>query len=130
MRAIQVREFGGPEVLEQAVLVEPHAGPGELLVHVTGAGVNYADTHQVENSYLSGTDLPFVIDSHDVPGKPARGQPAHVHHDLQYLFLADPAAPLVAQIEEVHAAAWKPLAELAEIAPLGLARIRDLRPQR
>ncbi|MET3890840.1 8-oxo-dGTP pyrophosphatase MutT (NUDIX family) [Bosea sp. OAE506] len=76
-----------------------------------------------------GTDLPFVIDSHDVPGKPARGEPAHVHHDLQYLFLADPAAPLVAQIEEVHAAAWKPLAELAEIAPLGLARIKSLTPQ-
>lgn len=75
-----------------------------------------------------GSDAPFVIDSHDVPGKPSRGEPAHVHHDLQYLFLADPAAPLVAQIEEVHAAAWKPLTELADIAPLGLARIRSLTP--
>lgn len=75
-----------------------------------------------------GADIPCVIDSHDVPGKPARGEPAHIHHDLQYLFLADPAAPLVAQIEEVHAAAWKPLAELADIAPLGLARIRSLTP--
>ncbi len=75
-----------------------------------------------------GTDIPFVIDSHDVPGKPSRGEPAHIHHDLQYLFLADPEAPLVAQIEEVHAAAWKPLAELADIAPLGLARIRSLTP--
>ena len=60
MRAIQVRRFGGPEVLEPVVLVDPHAGPGELLVHVTGAGVNYADTHQVENTYLSGSELPFV----------------------------------------------------------------------
>jgi len=60
MRAIQVRRFGGPEVLEQATLVDPHAGPGELLVHVTGAGVNYADTHQVENTYLRGSELPFV----------------------------------------------------------------------
>jgi 8-oxo-dGTP pyrophosphatase MutT (NUDIX family) len=75
-----------------------------------------------------GSDAPFVIDSHDVPGKPSRGELAHVHHDLQYLFLADPGAPLVAQIEEVHAAAWKPLTELADIAPLGLARIRSLTP--
>lgn len=75
-----------------------------------------------------GSDRPFVIDSHDVPGKPSRGEPAHVHHDLQYLFLADPGAPLVAQIEEVHAAAWKPLTELADIAPLGLARIASLTP--
>ena len=71
-------------------------------------------------------DLPFAIDSHDVPGKPARGEPAHIHHDLQYLFLADPAAPLVAQLEEVHAAAWKPLAALADIAPAALARIEAL----
>lgn len=76
----------------------------------------------------AGGDLPFFIDSHDVPGKPAKAEPAHIHHDLQYLFLADPALPLVAQIEEVHAAAWKPLEELEDIAPLALARIRTLTP--
>jgi 8-oxo-dGTP pyrophosphatase MutT (NUDIX family) len=75
-----------------------------------------------------GGDTPFFIESHDVPGKPARSEPDHVHHDLQYLFLADPALPLVAQIEEVHAAAWKPLEDLADIAPLALARIKGLTP--
>ena len=60
MRAIQVREYGGPEVLEPVVLADPAPVHDELLVRVTGAGVNYADTHQAENSYLSGTDLPFV----------------------------------------------------------------------
>ena len=73
-----------------------------------------------------GGDLPFTIDSHDVPGKPARGEPAHIHHDLQYLFLADPVRPLVAQVEEVHAAAWKPVAALAEIAPHALERLTRL----
>jgi 8-oxo-dGTP pyrophosphatase MutT (NUDIX family) len=73
-----------------------------------------------------GGDLPFTIDSHDVPGKPSRGESAHIHHDLQYLFLADPALPLVAQIEEVHAAAWKPIAALAEIAPRALERLSQL----
>jgi 8-oxo-dGTP pyrophosphatase MutT (NUDIX family) len=72
-------------------------------------------------------DTPFAIDSHDVPGKPARHEPAHIHHDLQYLFLADPALPLVAQIEEVHAAAWKPVAELAGIAPMAAARLAGVR---
>lgn len=71
----------------------------------------------------AGGDLPFAIDSHDVPGKAARAEPDHVHHDLQYLFLADPALPLVAQTEEVHAAAWKPLAELQAIAPRAYARL-------
>lgn len=77
-----------------------------------------------------GADLPFTIDSHDVPGKPARGEPAHIHHDLQYLFTADPAQPLVAQQDEVHAAAWKPVQALREIAPLALARIERLTPTR
>lgn len=77
-----------------------------------------------------GGDLPFAIDSHDVPGKPSRGESAHVHHDLQYLFLADPVLPLVAQVEEVHAAAWKPLAALEDIAPGALARLRALSPAR
>ncbi|WP_181832878.1 NUDIX hydrolase [Bosea caraganae] len=73
-----------------------------------------------------GGDLPFAIDSHDVPGKPSRGEPAHIHHDLQYLFLADPALPLVAQEEEVHAAAWKPIAALEEIAPRAFARLASV----
>ena len=73
-----------------------------------------------------GGDLPFTIDSHDVPGKPSRGEPAHIHHDLQYLFLADPALPLVAQVEEVHAAAWKPIDALAGIAPRALERLSSL----
>jgi 8-oxo-dGTP pyrophosphatase MutT (NUDIX family) len=70
-----------------------------------------------------GGDLPFAIDSHDVPGKPSRDEPAHIHHDLQYLFLADPAAALVAQEDEVHAAAWKPFSALFEIAPLAAGRL-------
>ncbi len=60
MRAIQISEYGGPEVLQPAELPEPEAKPGFTLVRVAGAGVNYADTHQVENSYLSPTTLPLV----------------------------------------------------------------------
>lgn len=71
-------------------------------------------------------DRPFVIDSHDVPAKPARNEPDHVHHDLQYLFLADPLAPLTAQIAEVHAARWAPVAELTGIAPKVAARLQRL----
>lgn len=73
-----------------------------------------------------GGDIPFVIDSHDVPGNPRRGEGPHVHHDLQYLFVADPAAPLVAQADEVHAVAWKPIDALADFAPRALRRIHAL----
>lgn len=71
-----------------------------------------------------GSDLPFVIDSHDVPGKPSRNEPPHIHHDLQYLFIADPAAPLVAQLEEVHAAQWQDAAMLGDFAPKVLERLK------
>ncbi|MER7546079.1 NADPH:quinone oxidoreductase family protein [Spirillospora sp. NPDC127506] len=60
MRAIQITEFGGPEVLNVAELPDPSAGPGQLLIDVSRAGVNYADTHQAENSYLSASTLPMV----------------------------------------------------------------------
>ncbi len=60
MRAILVTRFGGPEVLVPADVPEPEAGPGQLLVSVDRAGVNYADTHQAENSYLSRTELPMI----------------------------------------------------------------------
>ena len=54
MRAIRASEWGGPEVLE---LVEdvpmPEPGDGQVLVHVNRAGINYADIHQTENSYLA-----------------------------------------------------------------------------
>jgi NADPH:quinone reductase len=60
MRAIQITEFGGPEVLKLVELPDPVAGDGQLLVEVDTAGINYADTHQVENSYLQASTLPMI----------------------------------------------------------------------
>ncbi|MDX2971395.1 quinone oxidoreductase family protein [Kribbella solani] len=60
MRAIQVTELGGPEVLVPAELDPPVAGPDELLVEVSAAGVNFADTHRTDGSYRGGVTLPFV----------------------------------------------------------------------
>lgn len=60
MRAVQITEFGGPEVLEVTELPAPEAGPGEVLIDVAAAGINYADTHQTEDSYLAPQQLPLV----------------------------------------------------------------------
>ena len=60
MRAIQITEFGGPEVLTPVDLPEPEPKAGELLINVDRAGVNYADTHHAENSYLAKVTLPLV----------------------------------------------------------------------
>ena len=47
MRAIQITEFGGPEVLQQVELPDPVAGEGEVLINVSRAGLNYADTGMI-----------------------------------------------------------------------------------
>jgi NADPH2:quinone reductase len=60
VRAVQITEFGGPEVLEQVDIPDPQPGAGELLIDVSRAGLNYADTHQAENSYLARMTLPLV----------------------------------------------------------------------
>jgi NADPH2:quinone reductase len=72
MRAIQITEFGGPEVLTVTELPDPVAGDGLQLVEVDSAGINYADTHQVEDSYLSKTTLPLVPGT-EVVGRLADG---------------------------------------------------------
>ncbi len=61
MRAVQIKEFGGPDVLE---VVEdapvPEAGEHEILIKVSRAGMNFADTHARENTYLARYDLPLT----------------------------------------------------------------------
>ncbi|MGH3979499.1 MAG: quinone oxidoreductase family protein [Pseudonocardiaceae bacterium] len=58
MRAIQITEHGGPEVLLPAELPVPEPGEGQLLVTVDAAGVNYIDTYQRTGAYPLA--LPFV----------------------------------------------------------------------
>ena len=70
MRAIQITEFGGPEVLQVVELPDPEPAQGFVLVDVASAGVNYADTHQIEDSYLSKTTLPLVPGSEVVGTTP------------------------------------------------------------
>jgi NADPH2:quinone reductase len=60
MRAIQMSEFGGPEVLRLVELPDPQPGPEEVLIRVTRAGVNFADTHTRTNSYVQRATLPLV----------------------------------------------------------------------
>ena len=73
MRAVQINEFGGPEVLEVVELPDPVPAEGEVLVEVSRAGMNFADTHQRENDYLAKASLP-LIPGQEVAGRTPDGR--------------------------------------------------------
>lgn len=60
MRAIQIEQFGGPELMRLVEIPDPEPAEGEVLIEVSHAGVNFADTHQRENSYIAKYELPLV----------------------------------------------------------------------
>jgi len=60
MKAIQIQEFGGPDVLEYVDLDDPTPAEGEVLIEVARSGVNFADTHATRNDYLAEQSLPLV----------------------------------------------------------------------
>src|SRR5918994_1160493 len=61
MRAVQIEEFGGPEVLQVVDLPKPEPEDGQVLIEVSRAGMNFADTHQRENTYLARYEVPMVL---------------------------------------------------------------------
>jgi NADPH2:quinone reductase len=58
VRAIVATGVGGPEVLELQEAPDPEPGPGELLVAVEAAGVNYRDVYEREGQ--QGREPPYV----------------------------------------------------------------------
>ena len=73
MKAIQIEEFGGPEVLRYRDLPDPEPGEGEILIEIARAGVNFADTHATRNDYLAEQSLPLVPGT-EVSGRTADGR--------------------------------------------------------
>jgi NADPH2:quinone reductase len=63
VRAVIAEAYGGPEVLRLAEHDSPEPGPGQLLVDVTTAGVNYMDIYQREGRPPYAADVPFVLGS-------------------------------------------------------------------
>lgn len=73
MKAIQIDEFGGPEVLQYRDVEDPVPGDGAVVVEVARSGVNFADTHATRNDYLAEQSLP-LIPGGEVSGRTADGK--------------------------------------------------------
>lgn len=68
MKAIQIEEFGGPEVLQYVDVADPSPKLSEIVVNIKRIGVNFADTHASRNDYLAEQTLPLI------PGAEISGQ--------------------------------------------------------
>lgn len=73
MRAIRIHHFGGPEVLTPVELPTPVPRECQSIIYVEAAGVNFADVHQADGSYLASDRLPYVPGS-EVVGRTADGR--------------------------------------------------------
>ncbi|MDQ3760142.1 MAG: quinone oxidoreductase [Actinomycetota bacterium] len=84
MRAIQITETGCPDVLRLAELPDPEPGPGQLLVELAAAGVNYLDTYHRSGAYPM--PLPFI------PGAEGAGTVIAVGPDVGSVAVGDRVA--------------------------------------
>src|SRR2546425_1263707 len=60
MKAIVVREFGGPEVLKLEEVPDPKPGAGDVLVRIRAAGVNPVDAYIHTGTYVRKPPLPYT----------------------------------------------------------------------
>src|SRR5690242_3092812 len=74
MKAVVVHQTGGPEVLQYEDRERPKPGPGEVLIKVDAAGVNFIDTYHRTGLYKM--PLPFT------PGAEAAGTVEEVAPDV------------------------------------------------
>jgi NADPH:quinone reductase-like Zn-dependent oxidoreductase len=60
MKAFQLQEFGGPDALKPAVLADPVAGPGEVLIRLRAVSLNYRDLLMSKGLYNPRLKMPAI----------------------------------------------------------------------
>ena len=60
MKAVRFHRFGGPEVLRYEEVPDPEVGPGDVLIRVAAAGVNFSDTMRRAGTYNPDLALPHA----------------------------------------------------------------------
>jgi len=90
MRAVEITQPGGPEVLRIGTRPVPQARPGEVLIKVAAAGVNRPDTMQRAGNY------PVPPGASDIPGLELAGSVVALGDGVKELRVGDTVTALVA----------------------------------
>lgn len=90
MRAITIREPGGPEVLEWTEVADPEPGRGEVLIDVAASAVNRADVMQRQGHY------PPPPGASEIPGLECSGTIARLGEDVEGWQVGDEVCALLA----------------------------------
>lgn len=83
MKAVLCKEYGPPESLVVEEIPSPEAGPGQVVVRVRSAGVNFPDVLIIENKYQFKPPLPFT------PGGEIAGEVKEVGEGVEGLSVGD-----------------------------------------
>ncbi|GAB3805970.1 quinone oxidoreductase family protein [Virgibacillus kimchii] len=89
MKAVQFKEYGGPEVLQVIDIEKPEIGDKDVLIEVKAVGVNYADTARREGQYVVPTELPFI------PGAEVAGVVSAIGPGVENVEVGTRAAALI-----------------------------------
>jgi NADPH2:quinone reductase len=111
MKAIQILETGGPEVLQLADLPIPQPGPGQVLIRVEATGVNFIEIYFRKGQYKASFPL--------VPGSEAAGTVEEVGPGVQGFATGDLVAS-VSVMGSYAEYALVPAAQLVKV-PDGLS---------
>jgi NADPH:quinone reductase len=128
MKAVVLRETGGPEQLEYADLPAPEPGDGEVLLRVRAAGINFADVLIRRGRYPQPPELPTVLGTEvagDAEGRRAMALPRAGGYADVVAVREDELVPLPdgASFEEgasfllTFLTAWIPLTRLVRVEP-------------
>src|ERR1700692_3952362 len=100
MKAIQITQTGGPEVMSIREVPTPVPGPGEVLIRVAASGVNFIDLYVREGRYAN--PVPFI------PGQEASGTIAAVGEGVRSFLKKEIASLGAASSAHTRSLHWLP----------------------
>ena len=122
MKALVVREFGGPDVMKIEDVPAPSAGPGQILIRVRAVGVNPVDTYIRSGMYARKPNLPYTPHA-DIAGTvEAVGDGVTIVKagDRVYAYMVDGGGAELARAEEWQVQHLPDRATFAQGAAIGV----------